>query len=72
MRAATGATAVNTGLAQMLKAQSMQDELPNVYLGHILVHLGYTYREELEYFHRKPLFKRFMASAALLGESSSV
>lgn len=45
-------------LAQLLKAQAMQQELPNVYLGHILIHLGYTYREELEYFHKKPLFKR--------------
>lgn len=44
--------------AELLKAQEMHKELPNVYLGHILVHLGYTYREELEYFHRKPLFKR--------------
>lgn len=48
----------NIGVAELLKARQMQEELPHVYLGHILIHLGYTYREELEHFHRKPLFKR--------------
>ena len=50
-------------LAEMLKAQEMQLELPHVYLGHILSYLGYTFREELEYFHKKPLFKRPHAPA---------
>lgn len=44
--------------AELLKAHEMHMDLPYVYLGHILIHLGYTYREELEYFHRRPLFKR--------------
>lgn len=46
------------GPAELLKVHQQHASEPRNYLGSLLIEQGYTYREELEYILKKPLFKR--------------
>ncbi len=46
------------GPAELLKVSQLHASEPRSYLGGLLIQQGYTYREELEYILKKPLFKR--------------